>query len=148
MIRLTRAGGFVALAALLAATGCKPTPPAVVPVEGTIYLDDKPLPFAQIDFVPELTEFGAEMNSSAISDENGMFVLKSMHMQQSGAAVAKHRVLVNEHTPDDMRGMDGKSQHRLAVYMAGLKNRPIPEVYGVAMRTPLRVEVKAGQSTP
>jgi hypothetical protein len=54
MIRLTRAAGFVALAALLTATGCKPTPPPVVPAEGTVYLDGQPLPFAQIDFIPEL----------------------------------------------------------------------------------------------
>jgi len=145
MIRLTRAAGLAALAALLTATGCKPTPPPVVPAEGTVYLDGQPLPFAQIDFIPELKDFGAEMNSTAVSDENGKFVLKSAYQQQSGAAVATHRVLVTEFVPDDMRSMG--AQGKLAAYQAKLKNRPIPDVYAVYIRTPLTVEVKPGQTT-
>jgi hypothetical protein len=145
MNRLTHTAGFLTLAALLAATGCKPTPPPVVPAEGTVYLDGQPLPFAQVDFIPELKDFGAEMNSTAVTDENGKFVLKSNYQQQSGAAVGTHKVLVSEYVPDELRSMG--AQQKLSVYQAKLKNRPIPEAYAVYIRTPLTVEVKAGQTT-
>ena len=145
MIRWTRAAGFLSLAALLTATGCKPTPPPVVPAEGTVYLDGRPLPFAQVDFIPELKDFGAEMNSTAVTDENGKFVLTSAYQQQAGAAVGTHKVLVSEYVPDDLRSMS--AQQKLSAYQAKLKNRPIPETYAVYIRTPLTVQVKAGQTT-
>ena len=40
-----------------------------------------------------------------------------------------------------------KDTTSLAVYQAKLKNRPIPDNYAVYIRTPLTVEVKAGQTT-
>src|SRR5262249_35420551 len=130
-------------ASLALAVGCAPKPPAIVPVEGTVTLDGQPLPFAHVEFVPQLKDFGAEYNSSAVTDENGHFVLVCSLGQQSGAAVATHKVLVTEHTPDDLRGMG--AQAKLAEYQAKLKNRPIPEAYGVLSTTPLTVEVKSGQ---
>lgn len=142
-----------ALAAALAAASalliprCAPKPPAIVPVEGTVYLDGKPLPMAQVEFVPQLKDFGAEYNSSAVTDEKGHFVLVCAYGQQPGAAVATHKVLVTDHVPDDMRGMSGQAQARLSGYLAKLQNRPIPEPYAVLSRTPLTVEVKPGQAT-
>lgn len=127
--------------------GCaKKEPPAITEVEGTLLLDDKPLPFAQIDFVPELEDFGAEMNSTALTDEKGNFTMK-LASGRPGAVVAKHRVIVNEGTPKELRGMDSNSQAKLAEYIAKLSNRPLPEQYGNYGKTPLRVEVKADQKT-
>ena len=133
---------WLAAVGLTVIAGCAPRPPAVVAVEGTVTLDGAPLPLARVEFVPDLKHFGAEYNSSAVTDETGHFVLVCALGQQPGAAVGTHRVLVSEHTPDDLRGMSGETQARLAAYLARLKNRPIPEQYGTLGKTPLTVEVK------
>jgi hypothetical protein len=121
--------------------------PPVVPVSGTAYLDGKPLPLAHIEFVPDLKHFGAESNSSAVTDEEGRFTLLCSHQQQAGAVVATHHVVIIEYVPDELRGFSAKAQQKLAEYQAKLKNRPIPEQYSALSRTPLTVEVKAGQET-
>ena len=139
---------FIAIAfvAILAA-GCSPKMPPVVPASGTVYLDGQPLPLARVEFVPDLKHFGAESNSTAVTDEEGRFTLTCNHEQKSGAVVAMHRVLVIEHIPDDLRGVSAKAQERLAQYQSRLKNRPIPEEYAIVSRTPITVEVKQGQHT-
>jgi hypothetical protein len=135
------------LAAMIASPGCTPKLPPVVPASGTLYLDGKPLPFATIEFVPTLDDFGASSNSTALTDEHGRFTLVCNHLQQPGAVVATHKVIVNEYTPDDMRGPGQKAQQQYAEYSAKLKNRPIPPQYALISRTPVTVEVKAGQNT-
>jgi hypothetical protein len=137
-------GVFLVAGAL---AGCKPVPPPVVEAEGTVTLDGAPLPFAYVQFVPDLKHFGAELNSGGLTDEQGHFVLTCVTRSQPGAVVAKHHVLVTESTPADMRGMDEKSQERLAAYQAKLKNRPIPGVYATLSKTPLEIEVKSDQKT-
>jgi len=132
---------WLTVAGLALVAGCSPKPPAVVPVEGTVTLDGQPLPFAHVEFIPQLKDFGAEYNSTAVTDESGHFVLVCARGQQPGGAVATHKVLVTDHTPDDLRGMG--AQGKLAEYQAKLKNRPIPEAYGVLTRTPLTVEIKS-----
>jgi hypothetical protein len=51
----------------IAALGCGKTPPPVTTVEGTVLLDGKPLPFAMVQFMPETSDFGAELNSTGVS---------------------------------------------------------------------------------
>jgi hypothetical protein len=131
-----------------ALSGCARVPPPVTDAEGTVLLDGKPLPQAQVEFVPELRNFGAEMNSTAVTDDGGHFHLTCTYKEQPGAVVARHHVLVTEPaTPAEFRGMDERTQTRYAQYLARLKNRPIPEVYGTLGKTPLVVEVKPGQTT-
>lgn len=142
---MTRRTLLTGLALALLAPGCSTKPPAVVPVEGVVTLDGVPLPRAHVEFVPDLKDFGAEYNSSAVTDENGRFTLVCALGGQPGAAVATHKVLVTEHTPDELRGMSAQAQTDLARYMSQLKNRPIPEAYANLAKTPLTVEVKAGQ---
>jgi hypothetical protein len=127
--------------------GCSPKLPPIVPVSGTVYLDGQPLPLAQVEFVPELKHFGAESNSSAITDEQGHFSLVCVYEQKPGAVVATHRVVVTEHIPEDMRGMNAQAQQRLSQHLAALKNRPIPDQYSTVSRTPATVEVKQNQDT-
>src|SRR5262249_60368686 len=99
---------------------------------GTILLNGKPLPQAQVEFVPELANFGTIMNSSAVTDDQGHFQLICGYKQQPGAVVAKHHVLVSEQpTPSEYRSFDQRTQARFAQYLAKLKNRPIPPDYGV-----------------
>jgi hypothetical protein len=150
-MRRILANAFAGTLALtvLALGGCnKVRPPTLTEVEGTVLLDGKPLPNAQVEFQPDLPKFRAEYNSYATTDDNGHFQMVCAHMQTPGAAIGKHRVLVSEPpAPKEFRGMDGESQERYARYVDGLKNRPIPPQYGAANTTPLNIEVKAGQKT-
>src|SRR5438105_3770282 len=63
------------LIAALFLGGCAKVPPPVTEVEGVVLLNDQPLPQAQIEFVPDLKDFGAELNSTAVTDEKGRFTL-------------------------------------------------------------------------
>src|SRR5262249_16316071 len=136
------------LLALLALGGCAKSPPPVTEVEGVVMLDGNPLPNARVEFVPQLSDFGAEMNSSGITDEQGKFRLICNHQQQTGAVVGKHRVLVTDRPlPRELRGQDERSQRGAGEFLAKLKNRPIPASYGNVSQTPLEVEVKADQKS-
>jgi len=144
MIRLRLA---FALAALAAAS-CGKSPPPVTAVEGEVVLDGAPLPFASVTFVPDLANFGAEMNSVGQTDEKGHFTLTCAYKNEPGAVVAKHRVLVAEApTPAEYRRPDGDTQERYANYLAKLKNRPIPDEYAAVGTTPLLVEVTQDQKS-
>ncbi len=136
------------LGVVVVLTGCAKTPPPVTEAAGTVLLDNRPLPHALVEFVPELADFGAEMNSTAITDDQGRFTLTCAYKSQPGAVVGKHRVLVTEApTPGEFRRQDEQAQARYAQHLAKLKNRPIPPVYGSIGQTPLLVEVKGDQKT-
>jgi len=141
----SRKACLLGLAAALLLAGCA-RPPSFTPVEGTVLLNDKPLPNARVEFVPDLSRYGAEYNASGITDENGRFTLSGTYKGEPGGPVGKCRVVVTEApAPADTRGMDGASQERFAKYVQGLKNRPIPETYGAVGSTPLTVDVKPDQ---
>src|SRR5437870_12181738 len=89
----------VALALALLTLGCSKSPPPITEVEGVVLLNDQPLPFAQLQFMPELSNFGAEQASTATTDEQGKFRLTCNRNGEPGAVVAKHRVIVTEFTP-------------------------------------------------
>jgi hypothetical protein len=144
-LRVKTAWRLLAGGLLLVALSCAKVPPPLTEVEGTVLLNDQPLPNAQVQFMPDLADFGAELNSTAITDEQGHFRL-STQTGQSGAVVAKHRVVVKDAPPPaDVRGQSAESQQRLAAYQAKLKNRPIPVIYGSFGQTPLIVDVKQDQ---
>jgi len=137
---------FLAVALSMLVCGCKPARPSVTEVAGRVLLDGKPLPHAQVEFVPDLAHFGAEMNAMGITDKEGNYRLTCFYKQQPGAAVGKHRVIVTEAPmPDEFR--QPEAQGHYAYYLRSLANRPIPAVYGSAGGTPLRVEVKPDQKT-
>jgi hypothetical protein len=140
-----RVSASVLAALCLSAAGCgKQSPPPVTEAGGVVLLNGNPLPNAQVQFVPDLSGFGAELNSTAITDEQGRFQLTCAKDQQAGAVVAKHRVVVTD-APSKYRGPSAEAQAGYASYVKTLKNRPIPEQYGSVGGTPLRVEVKADQ---
>jgi hypothetical protein len=142
---LTRPLAGLVLLAAAAVVGCGVGgPPPLTQVEGTVLLDNKPLPGAQVEFVPKLEKFGAEMNSTGLTDENGHYRLTCNFKQQPGAVVAKHWVLVTEApVPEEYRRPDGDTQAKYSRYVAGLKNRPIPNEYATVGKTPLVLEVTA-----
>ena len=140
-----RARLFVAL--ILCAgppAGCAKKFPPIVPTEGTVTINGKPLPNAAVTFVPVLEHFGAESYSTATTDGNGHFVLTCHFNNQPGAAVGEHVVLIEEGAlPEKMRGeQDGRV---IDAYRAKLGNRPIPPEYSSFGKSPLRTEVKEGR---
>lgn len=145
-MRHGQALAVVITAFVLTTAGCGKKPPEITYAEGVIILDGEPLPYVSIQFVPELASFGSEFNSSAMSDDLGRFRLVSNKNGEEGAAVGWNRVVVRESMPKEYRGHSAEAQIKQAEYKASLKNRPIPDVYGSAGKTPLRIEVKADQT--
>jgi hypothetical protein len=145
---MRRKAAFVCLgiAAVFALSACGKTPPEITEAEGLVLLDNEPLPFVQIQFVPELTDFGSQYNSTAVSDKDGKFKLTCGKTGAPGAVVSMHRVVVSDFTPKELRGESIEAQEKMADYYENLKNRPIPTIYGSVGKTPLRVEVISGQS--
>ena len=138
---------FCWVAAILAG-GCAKVPPPVTEVAGVVLLNDKPLPQAQVEFIPDLQGFGAELNSTATTDDHGRFTLTCNQKGESGAVVAKHWVIITDPAvPEDLRGMDARSQAKQQEFLRKLVNRPIPEQYSTITKTPLKIDVTADQKT-
>jgi hypothetical protein len=136
---------LVGLGGLILLPGCGHRLPPVVAAKGTVLLNGKPLPKASVTFVPMLDHFGAESNSTAVTDENGEFTLTCAYNNQAGAVVGKHVVLVAETSPpDELRNV--QDSRVLDAYRAKLGNRPIPPEYSSVSQSPIKIEVKEGQS--
>ena len=122
--------------------GCSKTPPPLTPVEGTILLDGKPLPHATVQFWPITSDFGPELNSTGITDDQGHFTLTCTRGNAPGAVVGQHKVVIMEGpVPGEIR----RNQEKVVEFQNKLKNRPIPPIYGTFSDTTLTVEVTTGQ---
>jgi hypothetical protein len=89
-LRLLAAGGLLA-----AVLGCSGGGPHFAPVSGVVTLDGKPYDQAVVSFQPIGTPDNPNpgRGSSAYTDENGRFVLRSDD-KIDGAVVGKHRVRI------------------------------------------------------
>lgn len=96
-------GVWLCLCALLMllCAGCGPGGPELVPVEGTITLDDEPLANASVEFQPE---HGSP--SIATTDRQGHYVLK-YGPDRPGAMVGTHTVRISTYG----RSVDGGVDH-------------------------------------
>lgn len=127
-------------------SGCAKSFPVIVPTEGVVLLNGKPLPNASVTFMPMLDQFGAESYSSGVTDEKGKFTLTCHYNDQPGAALGKHIVLVTEAPlPDTMRTI--QDSRVVDAYQAKLGNRPIPAMYASAGKSPIRIDVAPGQKS-
>ncbi len=128
----------------LLSTGCSKRFPPVVPTEGTVTLNGKPLPNATITFIPLQTDFGAEAYSSGTTDEQGRFTLTCQFNNQPGAPVGQHVVVVTDPPlPENLRR--SQNDREIDAQRAKLGNRPIPLEYGSFAKSQLRADVKEGQ---
>src|SRR5689334_22974691 len=93
---IVRLAGSLSVLTLLFLFGCKKGPPPLVEVQGVVLLNGQPLPQAQVEFVPDLEDFGAQLNSTGVTDDQGRFTLTCMLKNEPGAVVGKHRVLVTD----------------------------------------------------
>jgi len=85
----------------LAANGCseKSGGPPLVPAEGTVTLDGKPLADASVMFIPS----GETMGQAGMgkSDASGRFVIAKVDDRRPGAAVGGYRVVISKKVNPD-----------------------------------------------
>ena len=88
---------YFLLSATLLLTACTPAPtgPPVVPAEGTVLLDDKPLSGANVMFEPQGDTRG-DRGSFATTDANGKFAIASPDGKRKGTAVGHYKVVINK----------------------------------------------------
>src|SRR5262245_20479455 len=147
--RLTLPGaclGLLFLLPVLGGCGGKAPPPPVTEVEGAVqFTDGTPLANAQVEFVPQVPGYGAELNSTALTDGKGPFRLTHNQKQEPGAVVARHKVVITDPAmPAELRGMSEKHQRAQDEFMAKMRSRgEIPEAYKSPVQTPLEIEVTA-----
>ncbi len=138
--RVRKAAGAIALAL---AAGCAGTPPPViVPVQGVVRLDGKPLNKAAVRFIPT-GPAGPEYIASGVTDEAGRFTLTCKG--QPGAVAGENHVVVTEaDLPPRLHAES--AQLELAEYFKSIGGRPIPARYANLVDSPLTVTVGEGRA--
>ncbi len=146
MLRARGLKCVLAICALAAiAGGCAKQPPPIVRVDGTVTVNNEPLPFAAVSFVPQLGDWGAEVNSYGETDEIGRFSLTCVYNQQPGAVVGKHLVGVRERPNPEAVSQDPIVAKRGSDRVARLANRPIPP--GPGAGGTIEIEVTQGRTS-
>jgi hypothetical protein len=136
-MRLTRPG-LLFWWLTLALLGCGPDPnaPEMAPVEGTVYLNDRPLANATVTFTPTGSTRGVV--STGHTGADGRYTLKTVR-RQDGAAIGTHRVVINK-----LELPDGSSPAPDAGGpMDTAAKEALPGRYSSAERTTLTATVKA-----
>ncbi len=113
--------------------GCS-SGPTLGEVEGTVTENGKPLPGLQLTFSPDVGKGEDGRSSTAVTDENGRYVLTFDDKKQPrpGAIVGKHKVILVDVAWEDARGNPNRGARRVG------------DEYGTFATTPLEFEVKPG----
>jgi hypothetical protein len=127
---------------ILLLAGCfKAPPPPIVPAQGIILLEGRPLARVEVRFIPDI-EYGTEYIAKGVTDDTGRFELTCKG--QPGACVGENRVIIVEaELPDRVKGENAQAE--LAKYKASLGPRPPPR-YGNLIDSNVTVEVHAGRT--
>jgi hypothetical protein len=126
---------------LTAVIGCGSPPVPLVEVSGVLKVNGKPAPEMAIDFMPDPEKGNFGPPSSALTDQEGKFILVCSD-GRSGAAVGLHRVVVR-----DNRSIAGAPNTKFGGTVKPLHPSRIPNSYAAASSTPLKQEVKAEPQT-
>jgi hypothetical protein len=124
--------------------GCQKSPPPIVEVTGVVTLRGKPLPKAEIRFMPALSGFGGEFMAIGHTDDSGRYRLQCCTGALGACAVENTVTVTEAPVPEELRA-DGR-QREAAEYRKSLKNRPIPPRYANLVQTPLLIAVTADSS--
>ncbi|MEO2045015.1 MAG: hypothetical protein ABGX16_00395 [Pirellulales bacterium] len=145
MFRLIISLGIILLA------GCGRSGPNLVPVDGTVFLDEKPLAFKSLLFVPEEGTVGN--GAGGFTNGDGKYVLTAVIFgateDYEGCPPGRYRVVVSEPsipiTADDFDPIDEQEKKDApAVAVGPVRNPPkreIPSIYTSKQTTPLVLEV-------
>ena len=123
--------------------GCSKPPPPIVPAEGIVRLDGRPLYKATVRFIPQIDCPPEYRAAVGVTDESGRYHLTCK--AKPGAVVGPNQVLDHGNgappLPKDPQG------HTIAgPYLQSLGGRPIPAKYANPNLSPLTADVKAGQT--
>lgn len=142
----------------VALVGCGESGPKVVPVDGVLSLDGKPLPFKSITFVP--AEGTAGKGAAGYSNTQGNYVLKAFisgaTVDFDGCPPGKYKVLVgepmipiSEKDFDEDGAVKALAEESEVAIFPGMRppKSEIPAAYKVEFSTPLIVEVPAEGGT-
>jgi hypothetical protein len=124
---------------LLLLAGCEQAPsgPPLVPVEGTITLDGKPLAAADLMFVPQGNTVG--QGGVGHTDQDGKFALRSQDRKQLGAPVGSYRVIINKLVKPD--GTDYVPDPQAGPFDTGGFRELLPAAYSDMGQTQLEATV-------
>ncbi len=138
--RLWAVAGVLA-AALVGGCGTgKPEPPPIVPVEGVVLLEGRPLNKVVVQFQPA-TNHDPEYLATGVTDEKGRFKLTCKG--QPGACSGENQVAVKEADfPPELMGAGPTKYQKRREYLDALGPRP-PTKYGNFAESPLKVRVSA-----
>ncbi len=143
MIRIVRTAviGAVCIAATL---GCgKKGPPPIVPAEGVVHLDGKPLQKAAVRFIPQIDD-GNDYIAVGVTDELGHFQLTCKGKPKRKRSCLNQVVVAETDLPPQLKGDKGHPYQ--ALYFQSLGGRPLPQRYTSLIDSPLTADVKAGQT--
>jgi hypothetical protein len=132
------------LAAVLLAllSGCGKKRPAIVPVEGVIRLDGRPLKKVAVRFIPK-SDYGPEHIAVGVTDESGRYTLTCKG--QPGACAGENHVIVTEAELPPLP-LDERGHPKVAAYFESLGGRPLPRKYANLIDNPLTADVQAGRT--
>ena len=130
-------GTLLAMAVLLL-VGCDsgPAGPPLVPVEGTVTLDGKPLSGATLLFQPQGNTAG--QGGTARTDAAGKFALTSFDLKDKGTAAGNYRVVISKKANPD--GSDFAPSPDQDPMLAAYKE-VLPPQYADDAQTTLSAEV-------
>lgn len=137
------------LVAVVLAAGCGGRPFAEV--EGTITLDGKPLPDAEVTFLPDSLAGNPGNNATGTTNEEGHYRVRSARDKKDGTILGVHRVVVVDlrSVPNIEPGGGSAPGEAAGQQKAKRAEQPrFPLEYADPLRTPLvGVDVKAGKQT-
>jgi len=128
---------------VLCFTGCQPAAkgPPLVPVEGLVTLDGKPLAGANVMLVPR-GETRGDKAFYAKTDSAGKFIAASADGKQKGAAVGNYQVVLNKLVKPD--GSDFVPDPNSGPEDTGGFRELLPPAYSDASKSTLTADVPDG----
>jgi hypothetical protein len=141
-MRLEIAASLVLASYLVGLSGCSSLPagPPLVPAEGVVTLDGKPLAGAQVMLEPRGETRGQAV--FAKTDGAGKFAVASPDGKQRGAAVGNYRVIISKLVKPD--GSDFIPDPNSGPDDTGGFRQLLPSVYSDPVQTTLTADVPDG----
>jgi hypothetical protein len=132
---------LAASVALIGGCSSSTSGPPVVPAEGTVLLDDKPLPNANVMLVPK-GETRGDRASFGKTDATGKFAVASPDGKRKGTAVGSYQVVINKLVKPD--GSDFVPGPNAGPEDTGGFKELLPVTYSDPAQSMLTTEVPAG----
>lgn len=133
-----RGGSLLVVALILAGCDAADDGVALVPVQGTVTLDDKPLESALVSFIPNGQTLG--QGGIAHTDANGQFKLATHDMKRKGVPVGDYKVIISKPLNPDGTPFSATEEVGL---MDSNARESLPAIYSDFERTTLSASVQA-----